>query len=127
MNDNPWWHPSDEDLGWDEPLPRVIRLSPDYNAPLPLWGEGFGNIAWQATRFQPELLDRLAAWQRDFDDNYHHQAGWRSAPIRDRWAHQAKDLAADLRAALGTRAELAVDLWPVDGNSLREGMINGQQ
>jgi hypothetical protein len=77
-------------------------------------GEGFGNIAWQFTKFPPGLLDRLAAWQRDFDDNYHYRTGWRSAATRDRWAHQATDLAADLRAALGTRAELVVDLWPID-------------
>ena len=23
-----WWHPSDDDLGWDEPLPVIIRLVP---------------------------------------------------------------------------------------------------
>jgi hypothetical protein len=113
VSDNPWWHPSDDDLGWDEALPRVIRLSPDYGADLPLWGEGFGNIAWQFTKLPPQLLDRLAAWQQDFDNNYHYQAGWRSAAIRDRWAHQATELAAGLRAALGARAELTVDLWPI--------------
>jgi hypothetical protein len=96
------------------PFPGSSGSPPDYSAPLPLWGEGFGNIAWQFTKFQPELLDRLAAWQRDFDDNYHYQTGWRSAAMRDRWAHQAIELAADLRAALGTRAELTVDLWPID-------------
>lgn len=114
MTENPWWHPSDDDLGRDEPLPPVIQLSPDYSAPLPLWGEGFGNIAWQFTKFPPQLLDRLAAWHRDFDDNYHYQTGWRSAMIRDRWADQAKNLATDVQAALGTRAELVVDLWPID-------------
>jgi hypothetical protein len=96
------------------PFPRVIRLSSDYTAPLPLWGEGLGNVDWRFTKFPPKLLDRLAAWQRDFDDNYHDQAGWRSAAIRDHWAHQAKDLATDVQAALGSRAELVVDLWPID-------------
>lgn len=33
MSQNPWWHPSDDDLGWDEPLPVIIRLAPDYSAP----------------------------------------------------------------------------------------------
>jgi hypothetical protein len=108
--------PSEDDLSWDEPLPRVIRLSPDYSAPLPLWGEGFGNIDWRFTKFPPELLDRLAAWQQDFDDTYHYQTGWRSAAIRNRWAHQAQNLAADLRAALGIQAEFVVDLWPIDEN-----------
>jgi hypothetical protein len=43
--------------------------------------------------------------------------GWRSAPARDRWADNAKGLATDLRAVLGTRAELVVDLWPLDEKS----------
>ena len=101
MSQNPWWHPSD-DLGWDEPLPVIIRLAPDYSAPLRLWGEGFGNIDWRYTKFSPALLDRLAAWQQEFDDNYHYETGWRSAPARDRWADNAKGLATDLRAVLGT-------------------------
>jgi hypothetical protein len=114
VSENPWWHPADDDPGWDEPLPSQIVLTPDYMADLPLWGER-GNIDWRFTKFPPELLDRLAAWQREFDDNYHPwESGWRSAAIRDHWAHQATDLAADVRAALGTRAELVVDLWPVD-------------
>jgi hypothetical protein len=117
VSQNPWWHPSENDRDCDEPLPSVIVLAPDYMAPLPLWGEGSGNIAWQFTKFPPELLDRLAAWQQDFDHNYHHDTGWRSDAARDRWAHDANDLAADMQTALGTRAELAVDLWPLKENT----------
>ncbi len=113
VSDNPWWQPAEDDQDWDEPLPPVVVLAPDYSAPLPLWGDGFGNIAWQFTRFPPQLLDRLAAWQQDFDDNFHQYTGWRSPASRDRWAHAAKDLAADVQAALGTRAKLAVELWPL--------------
>ena len=114
MSQNPWWHPSPDDLARDEPLPSVVELFPDYSAPLPLWGKGFGSIPWQVTKFPPQLLDRLAGWQKDFDDNYHYQTGWRSAAIRDRWADQGRALAADVRAALGTRAELTIGLWPID-------------
>jgi hypothetical protein len=114
VSQNPWWHPNDDDLGWDEPLPKVIRLAPDYGAPLPLWGKGFGNIAWQFTKFPPELLDRLTAWQHDFDDNYHWRRGWKSDEARDRWVSQAEGLASDVQAALGNRAELVVDLWSSD-------------
>ena len=114
MSGNPWWHPSADDLGWNEPLPPVIRFAPDYGATLPLWGKGFGNIPWQVTGFAPELLDRLAAWQRDFDDNLDHRSGWRSAEARDRWARAAASLAADVQAALGSRARLDVDLWPLE-------------
>ena len=113
MSENPWWHPGAMISAGRAPSPGH-RALPRLQAALPLWGEGFGHIAWQFTKFPPELRDRLAAWQQEFDDNYHYQTGWRSAAIRDRWAHQAKHLAADLRAALGSRAELAVDLWPID-------------
>jgi hypothetical protein len=112
MNENPWWRPAQEDLDWDEPLPGVIVLSPEYGAELPLWGEGWGNIHWALTKFPPQLLDRLAAWQQAFDENYDYQAGWRTDAAGDSWAHAAKELAADLRAAIGTRAELVVKLWP---------------
>jgi hypothetical protein len=112
VSENPWWHPSEDD-DWDRPLPREVRLAPDYMAELPLWGDGFGNIDWRFTKFPPELLDRLASWQQDFDRNFGHDTGWESAAARDCWAHDAKELAADLRAVLGTRAELIVDLWPL--------------
>lgn len=114
MGVNPWWHPSQEDLGWDDPLPDVIEMAPEYAAKLPLSGEGFGIISWQFTKFSPELLDRLAAWQQEFDDNFHWENGWRSAEIRDRWASEAETLAPDVRAELGTRASLVVRLWPLD-------------
>jgi hypothetical protein len=115
MGENPWWHPSEEDRNWDDPLPAVIELAPDYNADLPLWGDE-GNIAWQQTKFSPQLLDRLAAWQQEFDDNCHWDKGWRSAEIGDRWARQAVQLAADVRAELGIRAELTVPLWLLPDN-----------
>jgi hypothetical protein len=113
MGENPWWHPSQDDLHWDELLPATIELAPDYSAELPLWGDGFGNVAWQYTKFSPQLLDRLAAWQQEFDDNFRWNTGWRSTEIRDRWAGQVTELAADVRAELGTRAELTVRLWPL--------------
>jgi hypothetical protein len=115
MGENPWWHPGEDDLDWNEPLPHVIELAPDYCAELPLWGASW-NIAWQYTKFSPGLLDRLAAWQREFDANFHWDTGWRSAAIRDHWASQAQELAADVRGELGTRAELTVRLWPLQDN-----------
>jgi hypothetical protein len=112
MGRGPWWNPSEDDLDWD-PLPDVVILGPDYAADLPLWGQSCGNLAWQCTRFRPELLDRLAAWQEEFDDNFHYDKGWRSPAVRDRWKQEAEVLAADVRATLGSQAELVVDLWPL--------------
>jgi hypothetical protein len=117
MGQNPWWKPTEADLGWDEPLPDVITLAPDYSAELPLWGNGFGNVAWQYTKFSCGLLERLAAWQQEFDAHCHWDRGWDSDEIRNRWASQAEDLAADVRAELGTRAKLVVKPW---ARSLRE-------
>jgi hypothetical protein len=114
MQQKPWWQRGEADLGWDEPLPDVITLAPDYGAELPLWGDGFGNIAWQYTKFPPGLLDQLAAWQQEFDDHYRWDQGWESEEIRDHWASQAADLAADVRAELGARARLIVKLWALD-------------
>jgi hypothetical protein len=107
---SPWWQPGEGDRGWDKPLPEVITLAPDYGAELPLWGDGFGNIAWQYTKFSPGLLDRLAAWQQEFDAHYRWDLGWDSAEISGRWTSQAAGLAADVRAELGARARLAVRL-----------------
>lgn len=117
MGQNPWWHPTEDDRDRDQPLPAIVVLSPDYGADLPLWGEGFGNIAWQFSKFPPPLLDRLAAWRQDFENNHHYGTGWRSAATRERWARDAKDLAADVQAALGGRAELVPDLWPLKRKS----------
>jgi hypothetical protein len=61
----------------------------------------------------PQLPDRLAAWQQDFDANFRWDKGWRSAETRDRWASQAEELAAGVRTELGTRAKLTVRLWPL--------------
>jgi hypothetical protein len=124
MSENPWWHPTQDDLDWDEPLPGVIVVTLEYGAELPLWGEGWGNIDWRFTKFSPELLDRLAAWQRAFDENYDYETGWRSDAAKDRWAHDANDLATDLRVALGTRAELVVNLWPL-GDIEPPGFLGG--
>jgi|SRR5450432_3652770 hypothetical protein len=113
MSENPWWHPTDDD-DWDEPLPAVVTLEPDYSAKLPLSG---GGLAWQRTKFSPGLLDRLATWQEEFESNFHWEKGWSSKDARSRWGREARDLAADVRAEMGTRAELVVNLWPLQDTS----------
>lgn len=61
MSRKPWWNPDDND-DWDEPLPPVVTLEPEYSVELPLGGDGV--LAWQRTKFSPQLLDRLAAWKK---------------------------------------------------------------
>ena len=50
--------------------PISVRLSPDYSAELPLWGD------WPTdTRLPDALRDRLASWQAEFDENFRIGAG----------------------------------------------------
>ena len=111
VSEKPWWHPGDDE-DWDEPLPTVVTLEPEYGAELPLGG-GEGVLAWPRTKVSPQLLDRLAAWQEDFENGFGYDFGWRSQQARDLWAGQARELEADVRAELGNRAELAVNIWPL--------------
>ncbi len=81
VSEGPWWHPGRNDE-WDEPLPTVVILEPDYGAELPLTSEEEGMLDWQQTRFSPQLLDQLVAWQEAFEAGFHHLTGWRSPQLR---------------------------------------------
>jgi len=125
-SENPWWHPVSGDLYLEEPLPPVVILLPDYgagfDAGLPLWSEESGQITWHSTKFSPELLERLANWQEQFDSDFHWEKGWRSERAQNEWAEEATNLAADVRTQSGTRADLAVHLWPLK----REHLVSDQ-
>jgi len=88
----------------EEPL---VRLMPDYSAPMPLWG------GWQQLDLPELLLRRLAAWQEDFDSNFGWDHGWSSGTAREAWAAEAATLETMLRQAVGDRARVIVDLWPL--------------
>jgi len=92
----------------DRPLPEV-RLSPDYSAPSPLWP-----TSDETDSLVPEaLLAKLIAWQEEFDDNFRWDTGWQSNEAKLQWAAEADILEADLRVALAGKADLVVDLWPL--------------
>lgn len=91
----------------------VVRLSPDYSAPSPLWNESPRAVMPADAMVPPALLAELVAWQQDFDENFHWEKGWRSVAARDRWASDAHRLEAQVRRALAGKAELIVDLWPL--------------
>jgi hypothetical protein len=115
MTENPWWHPIGADLAeWDKPLPAVVILAPEYGAALPLWGDGFGNIAWEFTKFSPAVLDRLRAWQLQFDANFHWEHGWSSEKVRDEWADEGRRLETLVRTELNGRAEVVLGLPGVE-------------
>jgi hypothetical protein len=60
------------------------------------------------------LLDRLAAWQRNFDRHCHWERGWNSREARDSWVGEGRDLADQVRAEPGDRAELEMGDWALD-------------
>ena len=93
----------------------VLRLSPDYAAELPLWGQH-----WQALNLDPSLLTALADWQKQFDDHFHPTKGWLDATIQEQWGRAGDDLARRLRRALPAGVELEVDLWPISPEVLRK-------
>jgi hypothetical protein len=112
MAKGPWWTPTEDDPAWDLPLPKIVVLEADYSAPLPLWGDGFGNINWRFTKLSPALLDRLAAWQERFDSNCHWEHGWRSKEIERDWMAERAVLLADLREEFaGQGVEVIAPEW----------------
>jgi hypothetical protein len=82
---------------------------PEYSAELPLWG-----VTWQSLDLPASLLDRLADWQQEFDDNFDPFSGWKSEIVRAKWSAEAQELEVDLRRALPKEVELVIDLWPIE-------------
>jgi hypothetical protein len=93
----------------EEP-PKSVCLRPEYSAPSPLWPL---SDATEALVPEP-LLDRLIAWQEDFGANFRSDSGWQSQEAKTRWASEAETLVTVLREELLGRAELTVDLWPLE-------------
>jgi hypothetical protein len=91
--------------------PIVLRLFPDYTGPgwLPLWPSSDDTDALVPT----DLLQRLIAWHDVFQQNFDYDQGWTSQEIMDGWVETAAELVAELRVALGGKARLEVDLWPL--------------
>lgn len=86
-----------------------LILMVDYGAEMPLWGRDAEHV----DDLDPVLIGRLEAWQSDFGNNFHYEQGWSSPEVRDRWAAEAVELEADLRAAIPS-VKLKVDLWPLE-------------
>ena len=85
-----------------------VKLMPEYSCELPLWGR-----SWRSLNLPAPLLDRLADWQDDFDDNFDAFSGWKSPEAHDRWEEQSVGLIRDLERSLNG-VTLTVDLWPLE-------------
>ena len=96
------------------PIDR-IKLMPDYGCDVPLWGGG-GQLDIEDCRqlgLSVGLIERLVAWQSEFDASFDWERGWSKNPAaREPWRAQADALAADLRGELPA-VGLVVDLWPI--------------
>ena len=97
--------------------PSTITLMPEYGVEVPLWPQEDETVALMSVA----LAAKLMAWQDLFATNFG-QSGWRSEEVRDRWAHQAVALEAELRDEVSGRFEVEVDLWP-----LNPGHLHGWQ
>lgn len=102
----------EEDPAVTEALERIVRLSPDYSARLPLWGRPMDRI--DVDDLDASLVEALRKWQAEFDREFHYERGWSSDVARWRWADAAIGLEERLRLALPPWVELEVDLWPLD-------------
>lgn len=91
------------------PSEHVLRLSPDYTADLPLWG-----MIVEPLQIPASLLEDLRVWQRTFDSQFDAHWGWISTEAKTSWAEEAVELEARLRSAVEGKAEVLVDLWPLE-------------
>ena len=99
--------------GFPDGMVIRLRLSPEYSTPLgwvPLWPSSDDTDAL----VPPSLLGELIAWGEEFNENFRYKKGWRSREAMDRWAAKADHLALELRSVLAGKAELDVDLWPLE-------------
>ena len=64
-------------------------------------------------RDQLLMSDLWRRYEEDFDRSCHWEHGWGSPQACEAWAKQAARLEPLLRRAVGTRAEVVVNLWPL--------------
>jgi len=95
-----------------------VKIMPDYTAPMPLWGD------WWDLDLPAPLLRELALWQEDFDRSFHWEHGWASPRAREAWAKEAAQLEPLLRRAVGTRAEVVVDLWTLTADDFTRRLVS---
>ena len=90
--------------------PIVLRLFPEWVVGLvPVFPQSDDTDAL----IPQGLSKRLIAWNH-FNANCHWERGWQSEDSKSKWAEEAAPLIAELRDALKGKAELVVDLWPLE-------------
>src|SRR5262249_26362585 len=95
-------------------LPVIIRLAPDYSAPFPLWGEGSAISTGGIPSSRPRCSTGSPPGSRSSTTTTTTRPAGDPPQPGTAGLTTAKGLATGLRAVLGTRTELVVDLWPLD-------------
>ena len=82
-------------------------MAPEYGVDIPLWGP------WEDLHLPHDLLERLAAWQHQWEHNVDWESGtWRSGPeALNEWRQVGEELADDLRSEVGDRAPVEVPTY----------------
>ena len=57
---------------------------------------------------------QITGFAKKFDSNFHWDNGWRSPKVKADWAHEAEVLIPELQEALAGKADLSVELWPLE-------------
>jgi hypothetical protein len=90
--------------------PIVLRLFPEYVMDLvPVFPQSDDTDAL----IPEDLLTRLISWNNYFNLSYHFEKGWQSKEAKVKWSEDSIPLVAELGDALKGKAELVVDLWPM--------------
>ena len=79
-------------------------MAPDYGVDIPLWGP------WEDLNLPDDLLERLAAWQEEWEASVDWESGtWRTGTqAREKWREAGQVLADQLRSAVADRIPVEV-------------------
>lgn len=104
------------------PIPRVIRLFPDYSRTYPLWENSTPTwdvgytTAPETCGLSKELGEDLASWQTFFETHCNPFEGWDSLENRRRWHQDGERLTQRLRAEVGHFADVKPEFGDYRGD-----------
>ncbi|HWS35431.1 MAG TPA: hypothetical protein VN408_22170 [Actinoplanes sp.] len=85
----------------------------DYSVGWPLWDE-LGAMDPEDFALPAELSGRISAWQEHFEQRFHYEHEWKTPEDAAAYAREGRELHRLLQDAIGDRADVRLDLWPVE-------------
>jgi len=61
-----------------------------------------------------ELTERLAVWNRLWEQHFDSASGWTSDEVREQWANSGESIIRDLRSEVYRMADVVDEPWPLD-------------